>query len=875
MIISQKEIRTQILEESNFNEGKLFKLEQGWTLRLELSTKIIDREVKVFCNLPPNKADQFIRTKYYEYKWTCMENSIKNDEFNKFIEIDCHLPGAFNYYFIFAEQNEIKIGGSNFLIDPKLSLKDGLVIKAESLQFHTVLSKLLGPLNEWKSRLQVSKETGYNLIHFTPVQGLSRESNSSYSIRDHLSLLEPADSNGKFNLVDLKKLVDEIYSDWNMFSLCDLVYNHMSNDSEFLKKHPNGAYNLINSPHLRPAFVLDRIFYHTTVDISKGAYQSRGIGPKNPSLDSMETLRHILRWEEIPKYHLEEYFCADLNKILINIKDIGLKQLGFIEKNLDLVKNQPRKCLNEEEKNLKWNKLSIKQDKEFKRFGATVDFDLVLDLLSIEFESLRLDLDLINSSENSNLLIRVYEKFSILLNQKNEEIKLKINEYLTEAVNNVISNYYYFFFAPDGPKWSEINKEQPIVRTYFYFPFEDDCVLGDEKKMLSDDGMRIQAHNGWVMGDDPLRNFADENSTVYFRRQLIPWGDSVKLRYGNCPQDNPELWAFMEDYTRKTAQIFHGVRLDNCHSTPIHVAQYYLDIARQVRPNIFIIAELFTNSEFIDNKFVAELGITSLVRESMNAWDANELGRLVHRFGGIPVGSFYQSSIRPIREGIAHAIFYDVTHDNQCLITTRSVYDAFASSSLVLMCDCAVGSTRGFDELVPHHINVVTETRPYKQWDQNIDHGIQKGKLLMNNLHFEMGVKGFSQIYVDQFDADTTVVTRHNPSTHESFILMSRTSFSEPNEWTPKNVSKPLFVPSRIENIVFEAYTVKTTEADFKPSEQFINGLENFDLKIQENANLSNSNFIDYIDYNGSRSLVNFKFFPPGAVICFKGKLLI
>ena len=127
---------------------------------------------------------------------------------------------------------------------------------------------------------------------------------------------------------------------------------------------------------------------------------------------------------------------------------------------------------------------------------------------------------------------------------------------------------------------------------------------------------------------DPLQNFAEYPCKAYLRRQIIVWGDCIKLRYGKGPADNPFLWNLMIKYAEDSARIFDGFRLDNCHSTPLHVGVAIVDAGRRVNPNLYIMAELFTGIQEMDLRFVQEIGINSLVREAYNGHTMEGFGDL-------------------------------------------------------------------------------------------------------------------------------------------------------------------------------------------------------------------------------------------------------
>jgi glycogen debranching enzyme len=95
-----------------------------------------------------------------------------------------------------------------------------------------------GPFSQWEGRLRVAKESGYNMIHFTPVQVSSCDSQyfhtnnlksfsviyqelggslSCYSLKDQLRFNPAYNDKGKsYTMDDLKKLVRDLRDQWKV-----------------------------------------------------------------------------------------------------------------------------------------------------------------------------------------------------------------------------------------------------------------------------------------------------------------------------------------------------------------------------------------------------------------------------------------------------------------------------------------------------------------------------------------------------------------------------------------------------------------------------------------------------------------------------------
>lgn len=152
----------------------------------------------------------------------------------------------------------------------------------------------------------------------------------------------------------------------------------------------------------------------------------------------------------------------------------------------------------------------------------------------------------------------------------------------------------------------------------------------------------------------------------------------------------------------------------------------------------------------------------------------------------------------------------DQTHDNPSPLHKRTVFDVLPTAALVAAAACAGGSTRGLDELVPHAVHVVDEARLYAEWGEpeperpraGPDTGLLAARRALNELHVWLARAGYCEVFVDQMDADVVAVTRHDPVSRRSVVLVAFTCFGPP---AGPRAPRPLRFEGDLEEIVLEA----------------------------------------------------------------------
>ncbi|KAK4465548.1 glucanotransferase domain of glycogen debranching enzyme-domain-containing protein [Cladorrhinum samala] len=775
------------------------------TIRFAIEgTSSICRHGSLWVNIP-EKGAEFRRDKFREFHLV--------PDFNRTIEISIPVyeAGAYAFYTTYAELPDLanhltQTNGSSvakttkktplYYIDvaPRLSL-DGQPLPLPALSIFSLISKFMGKFpNDWERHLRGISDRGYNMVHFTPLQ-VRGASNSPYSLYDQLGW-DP--TNFPEGEKDVQRMVESLEKKHSLLSLTDIVLNHTAHNSAWLQEHPEAGYNLTTAPWLESAYLLDTKLLELGFKLEK-----LGLPTELESTEDLDLIMDAIKKHVIAEIRLWEYYTLDVDRDAdAAVESWVVSSTSFPEGSLGAGGIDGLRSSTPEEQAQWLTKYGLKgMDRMGERYRRRADPKVAAALLSAHFG--RYEGNKGGTTDQAAARVQIVKILDILNVPFYDEYDKEIADTLQQIYNRI----KYVRLDEHGPKLGPIDQENPLIETYFTRLPRNDITAKHKKEDL------VLANNGWVWGGNALVDNAGPESRVYLRREVIVWGDCTKLRYGKGPEDSPWLWEHMTKYARMLAKYFAGFRIDNCHSTPLHVAEHILDEARRVRPNLYVVAELFTGSEEMDYVFVKRLGISSLIREAMQAWSTGELSRLVHRHGGRPIGSFEvdeisasdvrsgsngeganghhaggnsqytREIIRRIKPVPVQALFMDCTHDNEVPAQKRDARDTLPNAALVAMCASATGSVMGYDEIYPKLVDLVSETRLYTSESSKAPVKVGEGKggiggvkKLLNQIHTLMGLDGYDETHIHHEDQYITVHRVH-PGSRKGYFLIAHTAF--------------------------------------------------------------------------------------------------
>ena len=464
-------LRIHTLEKGQDHEAVIYRVPQNCTIRFVAGSTLLGERLSLFINYPKDHR-LFVREEHQELSWSNVK--VDCDFSSAYVDLQLQLPGTFRYHFTLNDEKEPN-GNGSFIVEPKLLVGRDEELSMNQIQCQTVLSKCLGYFDCWKEKLQVAHRSGYNAIHFTPVQELGA-SKSAYSISDHKKLnpmFNLEGSSKQYDFVDLAELVEFMRTEWKMVSLTDIVLNHAANETPWLQEHPEATYNLANSPHLRPAYLLDRLCWYLSSDINSGKWETGGLPKRLNCEDHLNRLREIFRSHYLPLANIHELFLIGVDE---TVEQFEQTLKAHLTGKHSLRPDEKGDCL------------KVVQDEEYRRFKSRVDLD----------SAIRMAIGLRKESNNELWVSQAVQSFRKCLDELNGRIQKEIQEHLNAAVENVISAARYERLDPNGPKIAEVSYAHPLVPPYF--THVDTESIGQDRELIYDPqrGQFAQAHNGWV-----------------------------------------------------------------------------------------------------------------------------------------------------------------------------------------------------------------------------------------------------------------------------------------------------------------------------------------------------------------------------------------
>ena len=702
-------------------EDQILQAERDSILHIELMNGL---EITNGISLITNAQENFP----YELQEKLLnKEKIKKDDFTKYIfepseistsiiyDIKLERTGSIQFFFMY-NKNTKHTTPFYITVLPKVII-GGKKIELDNIQLQTILSKSLGKIDEFEKYFKEASRLKYNFVHFTPIQQLGI-SESLYCLRDNTKINNiffksdnlPEEQKAKM----MKEQLDKGRDIYGIGSFVDIVLNHASDNSEWLRDHPESGYNLENTPWLNCAYEFDKVLQQ----YSNNFCDSKTSKKFQPFVHNENELNEIERdlWDIINKANLYEFFMININenkKILEDYYNNYIKDKSAFISEI--------------------NSLNIRNENE----AINYIFDHCLKEIGYERNGVKIDErkfgNCLAKLFNNNISNKssFFSKAEQIMKACNTRWQKMIPDWLNGAMNNIKGGIRWEFITNHN---KAIRVKKPLISPYF-------AVFDPSQKT------KIFACNGWVSESEdpqnPAPDFTKEGTYYYFKRKINIWSDCPKLNYGNSPSDCPYLISHMTKYVQDMAKMFNGFRLDNAHSTPIFIAEYLAQKAREVNPDLIIMAELFTKKEK-EISFVNRIGINLLIRELIWSEDAWKLSAQIHRFGGgfdHMLGKIEENKFDYVKNNVdkdidkvvlkkmkyllpslPHSIIFDLTHDNEtylqkmnnlALNLTNMACNSFSAT--------AIGSTRGFDQLFPIQPSVVNEQRKYVYDEQFIN----------------------------------------------------------------------------------------------------------------------------------------------------------